>query len=151
MKYCPQCNRTVQDDAIFCTYCGTPLAESEPETHTPGGNPENKYHGHTSLTLGILSLVCSCIGGTVLIGAVLAVMGIVFAVKSRKTDGKMGGEAIGGMVLSIISLVIFALLIIFAAILILVFTNMTFAGGDKAAETDTFVQWIVQKAILFPR
>ena len=73
--------------------------------------PPAKQNGFAiaSLVLGIVSLLCSCCCSCIL--PVTAVLSIVFAVVSKK--GKpMSGMALGGLICSIVSLVILAISIV---------------------------------------
>ena len=68
----------------------------------------------TSLVLGILSVVCCCLGWA---GAIFAIGAIVFAVVARKTLGYFDGLAIAGLVLGIFGAV-FSISIIISTMLL---------------------------------
>ena len=77
--------------------------------------PQKKKSGYatTALVLGIISMVLGCCCACCFfVIPVLAVLGIVFAVLSKKqTDGVMSGKAKAGLILCIIALVIFVVYI----------------------------------------
>ena len=45
MKICPNCHATVQDDAMFCTSCGTPLEQSTAPTEPLTSNQPEQPNG----------------------------------------------------------------------------------------------------------
>lgn len=44
MKICPHCNTAVNDDAMFCTTCGTPLEQEPAPTEVLNDNPSGGYY-----------------------------------------------------------------------------------------------------------
>ena len=68
-----------------------------------------------SLVLGIISVVCSFIGGLNFVGLVLGIVGIVLGVLGKKKTPEKSGMATAGIVLSIIGVVLTAIILIACA------------------------------------
>ena len=66
------------------------------------GKPKTRLWSVLSLVLGILSVVCCCIGWT---GIVYGALSIIFAVISRNRLGYFDGMAIAGLVLAVFGMV----------------------------------------------
>jgi type IV pilus assembly protein PilA len=136
-RKCPQCGLVNWASAESCKRCGLNFTnEGEPQTadwsqpeaeqqyqHPYGGpyaysRPQSKSAGlaMTSLIVGVMSVLTLGLGG---VGAVVAfVMGVVALKKARKHPALYGGEgfAVAGIVLSSISALIFAYVLVIAAI-----------------------------------
>lgn len=56
MKICPNCHAAVQDDAMFCTSCGTPLEQNTAPTEPLTSNQPEQPNGILS------AVICSSIG-----------------------------------------------------------------------------------------
>ena len=69
----------------------------------------NRGMAIASLVVGILSILCCC---CVYLSVILGIVGIVLAVLSRPKDGKFEGVAMGGLICSIVGLVLGVILII---------------------------------------
>ena len=76
-----------------------------PEPVQPINMPrESNNYAVASLILGIISVVlCCCCPPAIIVTGALA---IVFAIIARKKEGRMNGQAIGGLVCGIVSLVL---------------------------------------------
>ena len=68
-----------------------------------------------SLVLGIISIVCSFIGGVNWVGAILGIVGIVLGVLGKKKTPEKAGMATAGLVMSIIGVVLSLIFIIACA------------------------------------
>ncbi len=69
----------------------------------------NRGMAIASLVVGILSILCCCCA---YLSVILGIVGIVLAVLSRPKDGKFEGVAMGGLICSIVGLVLGVILII---------------------------------------
>ena len=90
--------------------------QTQYQSYQPAYQEKNNM-ATASLVMGILSLcsICCCM----LFGVVFGVLGIIFAIMSKKGD-KMDGQARAGLILSIIGIAVTVLvIIIFAAIEVL--------------------------------
>lgn len=72
------------------------------KTVMKNGKPKTMGWSVASMVLGILSLVCCCIGWT---GAIFGIAAIVFSVIARKSLGYFDGMAIAGLVCGIFGFV----------------------------------------------
>ncbi len=64
MKYCKHCGNQLEDDAVVCSQCGTPVNEQSAE----------KEVVNESSTLGILAIVFGAMGGW--LGLILGIIGL---------------------------------------------------------------------------
>ncbi len=104
--YCSRCGSENGKNNKFCFNCGNKLYVDNKKDMS--GNKE------TSLVLGIIC-ICSCIFLNILC-FIPGIISIVYAVKYKKESGKLGigfGLSIGGMILSIVILILLSLLIWF--------------------------------------
>jgi hypothetical protein len=72
------------------------------------GRPKTIGWSVASLVVGVISLVCCCLGWS---GVVLGALAVVFAILSRRMLGYFDGLSIAGMVLGIFGFVLGAALI----------------------------------------
>ena len=139
-RKCPQCGLVNWASAASCKRCDLNFtdeeqAQAEGEFHGPAAEDPHQSQGHggqwpqqpaqknaslatASLVLGILSFMTMGLLG---VGAIAAfIMGIVALKKARKMPAVYGGEsfAIAGLVLSSISALMFAYVLLIAAIAI---------------------------------
>ncbi len=113
---CSECKREISDKAKSCPHCGCPI------------KVEGKGFGTTSLVLGIISCVYSLPAAitallespdnnaSILLIAyimIIAILSLVFGLISHKMGCKLGRKT-AGLVLSIISLTILTISMIFA-------------------------------------
>lgn len=117
MKFCSKCGAELNDQAVFCDRCGTPVSQTE-NSAPVGQNPTPVPAAKTNSGLSVAALVLSILGfltGFLGIGMILDVIAIVLAivvlVKARKKPLKKG-MAIAGLLVSIISLVLCAVIIL---------------------------------------
>ena len=121
MKICNCCGEPMDDQAKFCTRCGSSSEgynEYNPYGNTQFYPPMEKTSGFAvaSLVLGIVSVFFNAFW---MIPSVLAIIfGIIGYLQSKKPGYKGGGMAIAGLVLGIIFLAIYVLLIclVFSAV-----------------------------------
>lgn len=108
MKKCPNCNFDNQDNSQFCQNCGTPLPM--PATRRQPQQPKKDSSGMctASMVLGIVGLVLTF----VVIGIVPAIIGLVLGIIALVGKKPKRGQAVAGVVLSGIAIILFALLMI---------------------------------------
>lgn len=116
--YCTHCGKEINDDAVICVNCGVPTKNMQASMQA-GAVEEKKLNafgvagfvvGILSLWLGAYFLVASAVGLT------LSIVGMV-KMKNCKTNG----FAIAGLIISICSLVFWAIMWIFL-LLVIIFT-----------------------------
>ena len=103
-----------------------------PEPVQPINMPrESNNYAVASLILGIISVVlCCCCPPAIIVTAALA---IVFAIIARKKEGRMNGQAIGGLICGIVSLVL-SLLVVAAYVL----SMITMSAEDRTIFYESF-------------
>ncbi len=111
---CPVCGAQVQKGQKYCESCGFHLEKGNGgETVSPVQKAgEDKHYGRNSLIFGILSIALNYSAfGSLLVAVILmlaviicSILGIVFSAKGWRT--KERGMAVGGMVCSILGIVI---------------------------------------------
>ena len=105
--FCFKCGKENIAGNNFCSNCGNNMNESPSNTNIKksDGNKE------TSLVLGIICLVSSFFLN--IICFIPGIISIVYAIKYKKENGKLGvgfGLSLGGMIFSLIILIIIILL-----------------------------------------
>lgn len=109
--FCKNCGREIDDKASICIYCGVATGVKDPEQRAAEQSakaPERHVNGVgiAGFVLGLLSLWLGMYFCVVpVIGLVLSSVGV--GLRNRYTSSN--GLAIAGLVLSIVSLVIWAL------------------------------------------
>lgn len=106
MKKCPNCNFENQDNSQFCQNCGAPLPMTVPQGKPQ--QPKNDSSGMctASMVLGIVGFVLTF----VVIGIVPAIIGLVLGIIALVGKKPKRGQAIAGVVLSGIAIILFVLL-----------------------------------------
>ena len=107
MKTCPNCNAQVDENAPFCSSCGTSLTDAQWQ-QSLAQRPKHIGLALTSLILGIFAATSFFYGGAFLGGFISIGLGGIS--RSRKDDGK--GMAIAGMILSAIGIFITIILFV---------------------------------------
>ena len=115
MKFCTQCGKELNDQAVVCVNCGCAV---ENKAAAPAANaPAKKYNG-----LAIAGFVVSLVSWFLAFYGVVAIIGVVLSALGMKqcntgaTKGK--GLAVAGLVLGIISLVYTLIALLFLNALI---------------------------------
>ncbi|MBR5134913.1 MAG: zinc ribbon domain-containing protein [Clostridia bacterium] len=97
---CPFCRNEVDDNTVFCSFCGGMIANLPSEKPAP-----SKAFGIVSMILGILSLVTSCVWPVAITFAIIAfIFACVGISKARQADTK-NGFATAGLITSLVSLI----------------------------------------------
>lgn len=109
--YCPNCGKD-NDGNKFCSNCGTLLDNQK--VCNPVENSKSDDNKTISLVLGIICLIMSF---TVSILCLIpGIISIVFAVKYKKTSGKLGvgfGLSLGGIIFSIVTFLLVLVVFLF--------------------------------------
>ena len=115
MAYCIKCGQEINENAVFCTYCGAEqkkviFQESASEVIItkevePTVTEEKKGNalGIVSMILGILSVLC-CAGGCM--GFIFSIVATVLAIVEKSKNGKMSGMALAGLITGIAGIVL---------------------------------------------
>ena len=90
--------------------------------------PKTMAWSVASLVLGIISIICCCLGWT---GLIFGVAAIIFSVISRKTLGYFDGMSIAGMITGIFGLVFGAVMLLGAMMLTEEFWNEFYYEFEK--------------------
>lgn len=109
--YCSKCGAQIDDSATFCPYCGTSTsgAAIRPEYYVPpvvsgGGAAPVKQTNGCAIAGFVLAFFMP------FIGFILSIVGIVKAKKECGGSGK--GLAIAGLIISLLSLILYVVLIV---------------------------------------
>lgn len=94
----------------------------------------NKGMAIASLVVGIFAILCCCCSW---LAAILGVVGILLAVFSKPKDGKMEGIAIGGLVCSIIGLVL--------GIILTICNVATMNSPEYSEIMDEYLEYIMEE------
>lgn len=122
--YCKKCGKEVDDDSLFCPFCGASLNDNDVEDEAEAVDVDNnsdrgpwKVFAIVGYVLGILSFVLAFFVG---VGIEIAPAGIVFSALGKKsTDPEKKAKAEKGLKLSIAAIIIsFVAIIAFAIILV---------------------------------
>ena len=107
---CPNCNSNNPDGSVFCQSCGATLTGSTPNPASVHNPPQadNKGLAIGALVMGIVGCVLCWIPYVSMITLALTIVGLVLAIKARKTMGSQG-IVTAGLVLCIIGLVLSAI------------------------------------------
>ena len=109
--YCRQCGAENGYNTAYCTSCGAPLREGQPEEAAfPDENsPEFKAKNEKAqpvLTMGILALIFSNLTATVILGIVFGAIGLKRSKAYRAEYGELTGKAKTGTLLARLGLII---------------------------------------------
>jgi len=102
---CKECGKQVSDEAKQCMGCGISLSTNKQNNYDNDGSGQ----ATAALVLGILSLVVP------FLGVILAIIGLVMANKAKKA-GCTNGLRTAGFVLSIITLSLYLVMMLFLII-----------------------------------
>lgn len=122
MMYCSYCGKQVDEEANLCFNCGENLQIIQQNNiqSTPI-NPVSNGMAIAGFVLGLLGLLTS---GYVVI---FQILGLIFSIhglkKATLLKGRGKGLAIAGLILSIISLVIFVLYILMLLVFVMIFVE----------------------------
>ncbi len=114
MKYCVFCGKKINDDNLFCPYCGNKQPELKEISEQNEVISEKKKESKTSLVLGILSIIFTLSLGLSFIGAILGMIGLLKSKNGEyKTLNAIGiivfiVEALIGLIITIILLCLYA-------------------------------------------
>ncbi len=99
-KFCSNCGKEINENAVICVHCGVQVNNLE----------ENKIEdkkAKNSFVFGILAFLFCIVP---ILGFIFSVLGISYGIKGLKSN-KNKGMAIGGIVLSILSVLVFIILV----------------------------------------
>lgn len=120
MKSCPHCGANIDAKYDVCPICGYVLDIDYANYKQTYQSPQGVQPPDTTNDMAIGCLCCG-IGSLIFcwnfIGLIAAIVGLVLAHKLKK-DGVTSGLVTGGKVCSIISIVLFAILLIFIIALV---------------------------------
>ena len=117
MKYCSKCGAQLADDDMYCYNCGSETKDLNEEKKVEKDAFDNyyennyrnsNYYGEQRNTMATLGLVFSFISP--ILGLVFSIIGLN---KSRLLDGVGRGQAIAGIIISILDFVLSFLIIYF--------------------------------------
>ena len=114
--YCKNCGKEIDDNAVVCPNCGVAVQTLTPAAPAAIHNPSGKGLCISGFVVSLLSLwfgAYFCIMS--IIGLVLSAVGMSISKKNYAPRG----FGIAGLVISIVTLVIWGLVYVFAASLIL--------------------------------
>lgn len=112
--YCVNCGNKLENNAKFCTNCGTGVNKEELKVEEVNNNIQSdSSSGTASLVLGIISLILFCIP---IIGLVLGIISMVLGGNSKKGNNKSVGFVLGmaGTILNVVFSLFIILMFIFA-------------------------------------
>ena len=114
--FCKNCGKEIDDKALVCPYCGVQVDASKAEVATSSAKEETRVNGLgiagfavglASLGLGVFFVIASIIALGLSIGGMI----------KRKSCNSCNGLAVAGLVISIISTVLWAFVWIITAAL----------------------------------
>ena len=108
--YCTNCGKELDNQAAYCPYCGVATINT-PKQVAPQPNAPKKLNafGIVGFVLGVLSIILGrffCV--TPIIGLVFSIIAVV----KMKKYNSANGIAIAGLVLNIISLVLWTFILV---------------------------------------
>lgn len=117
--YCRKCGKELYDDASFCVYCGTAVQANSPQ---PPSDAHDEFFDAPRCgdpraaswnAMSIAGFVCSFF---------FALLGLIFSILGKKQCARSGekgqGLATAGIVISIVSMVLSAVLTIWLNVLL---------------------------------
>lgn len=109
--FCRNCGNQLDDKAIMCPHCGVFLDEREAKKFTKPVESEGKRVNGLGIAAFVVGLASLGLGEYFLIVSIVAfVLGIVAVVK-RKNYTSCNGLAIAGLVISIVSILIWVVIL----------------------------------------
>ena len=134
MKHCVNCGAELQDEAVFCTSCGSQADSVQDAAPQPEPAPEYTYQqpqqvvsaaepkgkAIATLILGIASLVCAVFGWTITCGIIAVICGIVGLILGKKAVAEAPNVKMGktGKTLALIGLILGAILLVVGIIVV---------------------------------
>lgn len=115
--FCKNCGKEIDDRAAICPACGVPVQGADKE------KPRNKTGSGLCIAGFIVSLLSLWLGMYFCIASIVAVVLSAIGMNIAKKNGYSCGLGIAGLVIGIISLVIWIFVLAFAASLILAFLS----------------------------
>jgi len=122
--FCEKCGTEITNGSMFCHNCGTKIntdaqaAQEEPIKYNMGSTANNNTSAPKAASpspFGIASLVTGIVG-LFFLGIVFGILAIIFASIAKKNNGGVrDGLSTAGLVMGIISLVVWLITIIVAA------------------------------------
>lgn len=103
--FCKNCGKEIDDNAYVCPHCGVKVASGQ-EVGTSAPKKVNGF-GVAGFVVSLVSLISGLFFYTSIVGLILSIIGMRF--KNRYTS--CNGLAIAGLVLGILSLVIWVIII----------------------------------------
>lgn len=100
--FCPKCGTVLDDGAVFCINCGTPLNGEQPHYEQPNPQPPATDPGKD---MGLISLILSIASFLVPSGMLLPAAGAILGYIARNNSQKAGFKnefAFIGMVIGIV-------------------------------------------------
>ncbi len=116
-KFCSNCGKEIEDKATICVHCGSKVSTLEEQNEQDLIDKSAK----NSLIFGIVSLLTCSIP---VLGFIMSVIGICYSTKGLKSE-KYKGMAIGGIILSILFLIISLIMFIILIAIILYFSKQS--------------------------
>lgn len=89
MKYCENCGKGIDDNAVICPNCGVPVKDSKSTSTSQNAAPTNGF--------AIAGFILSLFGG--LLGLIFSIIGCVKS-QNPTYNGKGLGLSIAGIVIS---------------------------------------------------
>ena len=111
MKYCTKCGAQLADDDDYCYFCGAKFEEIKQEepkeqlTFQDQSYYEDKYYGQRPNTVALLGFVFAFLSP--IVGLILSIIGLK---KAKEFNGLGKGYAIAGIIISVVSMILSALL-----------------------------------------
>ncbi|HCG67085.1 MAG TPA: hypothetical protein DEW22_00150 [Clostridiales bacterium] len=136
---CSNCGSKLPDNAVFCPNCGQSVLPDAPKNQPGDPTATNEAVtvpgnglGIASMVLGILSLVFMCI---FYLGIPMSIIGLVLgavSIHKAKAVNMKNGMAVAGVTCSIISIVLYAVLIILYGFILM--TSLTTLFGQSISD-----------------
>ena len=115
-KYCKKCGRKIDENDIFCQYCGTQLIEETPEGEPIVSTNKTNSLAIAGFVVSLVSFVFSFWGVTAIVAIILSSVALS-QIKKNNEGGK--GLALAGLIIGIVSVIVGFFSLIFIGILAL--------------------------------
>ena len=115
-KYCKKCGRKIDENDIFCQYCGTQLIEETPEGELVVSTNKTNSLAIAGFVVSLVSFVFSFWGVTAIVAIILSSVALS-QIKKTNEGGK--GLALAGLIIGIVSVIVGFFSLIFLGILAL--------------------------------